>query len=523
MQKTIKKSELILYFLVSIAIAIMWGMDIVRIIDWKIPNEIREGVNIALVEALVNGNNPFIHLQTSSGNPNVYYMYPILNSVIGAFLVKISGLPAGFVLLLLNFLYTVLFSVLIFLTVKHYVKDRFIGMIAIVLSHYCGWRYTNVSAFPDMLAVLLLAVIMYLCTIKNKKIQCGDVVLLSVISVLCFYTKQYAVVVAIPVLIFLAINSRKKCIFYMILTAFIGILSIVVIYNYMPFYFVETLLLVGNSADNSVKWAITQFIKIGKLFFPWFVFILIWLQGEWRKKREFDYVVINFVVIAVLLLYFGQNTGAHLSYHLQLWMPSVIVLAARGLNRIKEYLVLLTRQKNAEWINLGAGLMILACAFYPYYHLHTPQLSSEQKNNWNKLYEMFDESENTLFTSQNANYAIYNNVYTYDCGQNQYILRNEALEMWDSIEESALVMRLFPRALEIKTLHEGYREMILNKLVNQEYDVLFLAGDDLGFIRDWEEFQKTRDLYYKKIEEIPIETGVWKWNIEVWKLKLSEE
>ena len=88
-----------------VIITIMWGMDIVRMIDWKIPNEIREGANIAVVEALAHGNNPFVYLENLQGMPNVYYMYPIFNNLIASLLVRTFGFPSGLVLLLLNFIY----------------------------------------------------------------------------------------------------------------------------------------------------------------------------------------------------------------------------------------------------------------------------------------------------------------------------------------------------------------------------------------------------------------------------------
>ena len=283
----------------------------------------------------------------------------------------------------------------------------------------------------------------------------------------------------------------------------------------MPLYFVETLLLVGNSADNDFRWSITQFVKIGKLFFPWFALILSWLFLELKKRRKIDFVAINFTLMAVMLLYFGQNTGAHLSYHLQLWLPSIIVLGIRALDSLAD--VVNTKYQNVIW-NFLIGFVALVAAVYPFYWLHTPQLSEEQKNNWRRLYEVADQSENPLMTSQNANYAILSGQYIYDCGQNQYILRNEALELWDKIKNSQMIKVLFPNAMELKQFHESYREEIINGLNNKEYDTLLLV-DNFGFTRDWNEFQQTKDQCYELVEEIPIETGVWKWNVGIWKTR----
>lgn len=518
MKKKITKYNysFVLMLLGVTAIAIMWGMDVIRMIDWEIPNEIREGANIAVAEALAHGNNPFVYLENLQGMPNVYYMYPIFNNLIASLFVRAFGLPAGLVLLLLNFLYTTLTAVVIATVTKHYVKNKYLVMLSFLMSHYCGWRYTNVSAFPDMLAVFMLVMIMYICTVKDEHIRNKEIIQLSVLTVLLFFTKQYAIVTAIPIIVYLSLKKEKsKCLKYIVFAAILGMISVAIVYFCMPLYFVETLLLVGNSADNDFRWSITQFVKIGKLFFPWFALILSWLFLEFKKRRKIDFVVINFTLMAVMLLYFGQNTGAHLSYHLQLWLPSIIVLGIRALDSLAD--VVNTKYQNVIW-NFLIGFVALVAAVYPFYWLHTPQLSGEQKNNWRRLYEVADQSGNPLMTSQNANYAILNGQYIYDCGQNQYILRNEALELWDKIENSQMIKVLFPNAMELKQSHENYRKEIINGLSHKEYDTLLLV-DNFGFTRDWNEFQQTKDQCYELVEEIPVETGVWKWNVGIWKTR----
>lgn len=110
----------------------------------------------------------------------------------------------------------------------------------------------------------------------------------------------------------------------------------------------------------------------------------------------------------------------------------------------------------------------------------------------------------------------------YDCGQNQYILRKEAMQYWDMMEESALVRKIFPEALELKKVHEQYREQILNGLEAQKYDTLLLV-ENFGFTRDWDDFTENRDQNYILKEQIPIETGSWKWTIGVWERKEQVE
>lgn len=370
----IKKKRIKIIFIIATItfIMIMWGMDLIRILDWKIPNEIREGANAAIVDSFAQGINPYRNLILENGFPSVFYMYPILNNLIAAAIVKLTSIQSGMILLVLNMLWTLGTGLLISSIVRHYVDDDFLIILSFLLSQYCGWRYTNVSSFPDMLGVFLMVCIMFICT--KYKISIKTVSILAVLTVLCFCSKQYMLVVGLPVVIYLFLNGYKReCLIYLVETTGIGLLSTVIIYAVMPIYFIETLLLVGNSADNELRWAFTQFIKMGKLFFPWFVVISIWIiRRIYDKRKLIDYVWINLCSMTVLLFYFGQNNGAHLSYYLQLWLPAIIVMGMRALYEITDLL-------NREWKKYAICICAFTAAIYPYYWLHTPQLTDQQR------------------------------------------------------------------------------------------------------------------------------------------------
>lgn len=81
---------------------------------------------------------------------------------------------------------------------------------------------------------------------------------------------------------------------------------------------------------------------------------------------------IHFFSMMILLIYFGQNQGAHLSYHLQLGLPGIIILAMRALN----WLLNCERIKG-EWLRNGIRLIALVCAIYPAWWLKTPELTKD--------------------------------------------------------------------------------------------------------------------------------------------------
>lgn len=132
------------------------------------------------------------------------------------------------------------------------------------------------------------------------------------------------------------------------------------------------------------------------------------------------------------------------------------------------------------------------------------------------MFEMTDSCENILATSQMANFVVSQGEYMYDYGQNQYIFRNETIELWKKWEQSAFMNKLFPEFMELKETHEQYRQYILTQLHQKEYDALMLV-DGFGFTRDWQEFENIKKDRYELEEEIEVETGGWKWKIGIWR------
>lgn len=507
-----EKFQWIFMTLVIVALVILWGRDIIRIIDWKIPNEIREGANVAVAQAFVDGKNPYRNIIFADKAPNVFYMYPFLNNLIGAAVVKIMGLPSGLTLLILNFVWTFLTGLLIAQVVKYYTNHIYFSGIAFLMSHYCGWRYTNVSAFPDMLGIFLMTLILYFCTCKPEKMKSNrSTVLLSFITVLCFYSKQYTIIVAVPVFLFLLLKGYKKQCFLYTFTLVAGMgISALIVYFTMPLYFVETLLMVGGSADNELRWAVTQFIKIGKLFFLELLFIIIYfIYGIRVRKLKLNYVWLSFGTMAAALFYFGQNNGAHLSYYLQLWVPSVIIVSMCAAN---EFMHIVKR----DWQQYLIYAVIFWGAVYPAFFLYTPLLKEEQKENWDRVIEIADGSQMMLATPQMADYAVYNRLYMYDYGQNQYIFRKEMDSFWEKAEEAEWIKEVFPEIQNFREIHEQYRQGILKMLDDKKYDVLMLVPE-VGFTRDFAEFEQIKKERYELVETIEIETGVWKWDLEVWR------
>lgn len=131
--KNFKESNNITKVMIGVCIAAiiyLWGRDLLRMISYEIPNEIRQGANVALTEAFARGENPYRMMTNGNGEPMVFYMYPFLHSLIGAGIVKLTSLPATLVLLGLNSLYITATAVLISKITYCYTKEPYTVILA---------------------------------------------------------------------------------------------------------------------------------------------------------------------------------------------------------------------------------------------------------------------------------------------------------------------------------------------------------------------------------------------------------
>ena len=536
-------SDMLLLLIGFAVLVFLYGTDIRRILIGTVPYEIREGACIALVRSLARGVNPYRVLTGQDGMPGVFYMYPILYNAIAAGLVSLTGVSELTALLSLHFLCTLVSGILMAILLYRRTGRAALSIIGMAAMHFCFWRYSNVSLFPDAMAVMWMMLICFLCTGRieagsatdalmgtGERISLPRIETLVLLTVLCFHTKQYAVVIALPVMVWLFCRyDIRAAITYVISGILIGGGSILLMHITMPDYYLETILLVGNSADNSIHWMITQFIKMGKWFFPWFLAILLLFTARIRahgqkgaiRSLPGDYPAVAFIGTGVMLLYFGQNQGAHLSYYLQLWLPYVILLAADAAEAGLKW----AERERGQNRKIPKGLReavitlcITAALILPCIQFRTRLPEAEDRETWKQLYATADTGGTILSDTTLADWALVRDLSWYDHGQNQYLFRREAQPYREKLTSSPLLSRLFRDLPVFYQVHEDYRDTILQNVQNGVYDTIILTPD-LGFTRDWQELYDRIDAHYYEQERF--HTAVWPfaWETVVWKKK----
>ena len=395
------KEENIFYKLFTLAVlaaAVFFVCKIVYagILALPYPKELLEPSNIMLTNQFLSGKSPYALSILSQDVPGVNYDYGFLASLIAAGIVKVTGysaITAHFAISLFSILAS---GVIGFLIVKDISRTTVAPSIAAILFMFCHWRFGYISAAPDDPGLLFFLLTLYVATcskIRHKPVIC------AVGITLCFYTKQYFVLVAIPIFIYMLLYSRKEALKLVIWTAVINALVAGLITAFWPLYWTKAFLftylgtVVGGG--GAVSTLIDQLEYLAVLFAALFVILAVVIiraivklfrsSEKLRviKIRENDTLALH-ALSAVLMLFpllvLGRNDGAFLSYFLQLWMPSISVVTLIGIEKIDI-------QRNETVYLFMYVLFAVSTIYFGFHKLPLHILTNEEISDWNRALE----------------------------------------------------------------------------------------------------------------------------------------
>lgn len=503
----------------------------------NIPGEYMDVANVQISNDIVKGINPYVF----KDNPvdNYIYAYTPLNSVLSAVISFTTGFKAFRTHYILTFLWVTLSALLLSLYIHKKTDNKIFALLTFMMMLTVIQRncFVSISTVPDMLGVFVSVLILVL--IDNKE-EITNIKLITVIflSVLLFYIKQYYVIFAITVFIYLCMNNYKKAIAYVIGCLVLGLTSLYIINYFCPLFTTQTIYCFLNSDgeveaanDSGFKLSIEQMGKIVKYYAP---LLLVYVFVICRKivrlvariiDRRFAYKYVDeaeilkpsifdintFIMFFVLLLYLGRHDGAYLSYHLQLMIPSLIAAALLGINNINmEVLRMrndkLLAMKFSEFISKGNtflwgtvfAISVLGIVYCMYTDIRigkAPIYTEEDKANWESAYEemsQYKSDEILVLAPSVGYYCLDKNIPVIGNGHNY--MRG----MEDGIDRSLIVVMLEKMGL-MSHLDEYYqvatkrREMILNGINNKDYKLVIVPeGGYLYFDADEEGYSKFR-------------------------------
>lgn len=520
------KNERIEYKLLTIAIALAALYFVYRIINnvvigFGYPREILEPANVSLTNLFLQGKSPYTLSALDWEIPGINYDYPFLTSLLVAAIVKITGcsvLAGHYGLSIFCILATGLIG---YRTINQYSETTVAPTLGALLFMFCHWRFGYVSAAPDDFGLLVFLLTLNLAVnpkIKNKPLCCAIGVTIS------FYIKQYFVFSALGIFVYMLLYSKKEALKFFLYTLGLNVAAGVVVTIFWPLYWTYTILFLYSGCFTGVGFGLSYLFEqmkyLAAIFAALFAILIVGLVMAIRKLKannekirnikvkENDAMALFIVMIPVMLaplVFFGRNDGAFVSYFLQLWMPSIVVVTlivfermlpentkedvinstAESKSGIKEFI--LTRQK---WIYFVTYVIIaLFTVYFGFGKLPLHDMTEEELADWRKAYEIVDEFKNTgdVFYARSLAYKFMeDNGGICVCGHDGEVA-SDTLEL---LEQSSNLRKMFPYAIDIINKNQEYLGDVQYRAVWNEYPLVTyeVNGYSMIFMDEYMDF-----------------------------------
>ena len=520
-----------LYFVINMCTACFLNMDI--------PNEYRECANVDLTKCFIKGINPYSAKVLEQDLPTTVYQYgPLFSLLVAAVhfaLPFVSLIPLHYFMALICVLVA---GVMAYIMVREKTETLLPASCAFLFIIACTWRYGYVNIVPDTLGVTLLVLIFFMETRKNLPYR---EVFQAVTAVALFYTKQYFVIVAVSLFIYLFITDRARWLRLTFTGILLMALSVIVIQITCPLFFTYSLLIVHGVSGQSVSdslfalcslraqavlatggaqpvstgyaYEVLQLKSLAGIFIFLFIGMALGVVMAFIKRRpSFEssrLLVIHSFVAMAALIYLGQNDGAWLSYYLQLLMPSVVIYTLIALEGF------VTDEEADKWFSNGIMCLLIVISMFTTYRitqrLPIYSLSSDARTVWDKAYAYCDaraQIGEVLYIAPLGYNALANDRYLYDNGH-EMAITERFLEEYGSSE---VYQKLFPYGDDVMEKSLSYRKDAAKKVTDKGFALV-------ATIPGVEEVVSTDTLQrggYTRIDTLTLDMGRTSYDIEFW-------
>lgn len=529
------KEEKIIYKLMTLMLLAGMIFFVFRIIyscvrGLPYPSEQLEPSNIALTRMFRNGTTPYTLASLDLDVLAVNYEYPFLGSV---FALVLSYLVGGNIVLahyIISFAAIIGTGVLGYLIVDRYSKTTASPVAAAILFMMCHWRFGYVSAAPDDLGLFFFVLTLYLSVspkIKHKPLIC------AILTTVCFYTKQYFIVAALGIFIYMFLYSKKTAWKFLLYTLVINVVVGAIITIVWPLYWSHTIFFLyfgcvlgtGFGIANLIgqmRYLLAIFVGMfGVLFVAAIVYIRKKRASKEKEKKSwlnvhendaFALFIVQIPVMMVPLVVLGRNDGAFLSYFLQLWMPAVIVVTLIILEKMVD-------GSNKLLLDLVYGGVVAFTVLFCYLKLPLHTLTDEEIAMWEDTYAMVNEYEasgDVVYCSQLAYLAFENDSPYLFCGHDGEV-SEYTLGLW---EQSPISQVLFPYVDDIIEATVTYKNSIIYPGFDSKYNLLaFEDGNSLMFSEDFVEGRPQGYTTYEVFDRRTLRLGNAEYTVSFARLK----
>lgn len=484
------------------------------------PREYREAANLSIARGFLDGKNVY---EIPASGPIPIYVYGFVNPLIAAGISAITGLNLLRTFYFISFVTSFAFIILVTYEAYAIVKEQAtinlfsiknqenieIGNILLlaslfIVTYTLTFRVGHITTIPDNLG-MLVAVAILMLTRRSKSWK--SVLIISFLVVLEFYIKAYFLFFAAPVFFYFLIKNRKLMGWYMLFCILIGIASIFIINALFPLYFIETIFFefieqfLNAMVDETIvdidkyerDYMISQFVKlVVKYNCVLVVGLLVTIVNIFNffktkfKTVNFDTLVYELTIIIAIPLLFvlGKNDGAYMSYHFQLLMPGVLVVAYSYL--IKAYNCQSEKHNINESIYRGIILSLIFISSYKSYVAFgkVSLLTKEQEANWEKVEkictEAYDDNQ-LVFGGNLVNGVLIDRRSFYTDYDGHTYVSNVTKNDADAIAEDKTFNAIFADLDEMYYYAADYNSETDENFKESKYDIII--ADDEAIIK----------------------------------------
>lgn len=455
------------------------------------PREYRDASNVVQALSFANRTSPY-NLSNAITFGNRISAYTPMNNIIASVFYKIFPFSMLNILLGLDFIYILITAVAIAIIAKKGNTNLSVLSLAVLFlsSLSLGFRGSDfIQTVPDHLGMLLVLCILFLVS-KGK-----NAIIPAILTVLCFYVKQYFIVVGFTISIYYILRDRKKLIAYWVSGAIFGLGSLIIIKITQPTFFIETIFFftIENSerSMDNVIYAIKQFYFIFILYLPFWLSYFQGLISCIKNKKKLSIFQIHGMVMFTILIYLGMNQGAFLSYHMALMMPAILIagVVSIDLNKVTSYMPI---------VALYIILVFLWKFGLPYVN------DTNDKDNYKKAYEIVEKYDGEpcyIFYTLACKEGIDNGINIIDNGHSDYFTFLYEDGLYGVSIDYSFYEKIFPELKTVLTKAEERREVVKDYVENKKF-ALIVKEEGVN------EVEGTRfDTYYDCIETLPLHHG----------------
>lgn len=510
--ETLKK-EHIAYKIITAALLTVIAFFMLRVVRNTIigldyPNEILEPANIHFTNTLINGNIPYEreNIVEPGQEPPINYEYPFLNNMFAAAFSYLTGGNTIAAHYLVSFLAMIGTAILGASIINRYSRTTVGPTAGFLLLLFCHWRYGYISASPDGFGLLVTMMTLYCATrpqTRYRALKC------ALLTVACFYSKQYFAGVCVAIFIYMWCYSKKEALKYFgwcvgTLTA-----SVIIVTAVWPLYWDYSLLclLHGTFQGWDAKGFINVINQIKYLSFVFAGMLVVLAVATYRFVRDkvrkisvesdntapqtgttsekceqsgrrrvvaegkaLPLFLIQIPVQTIILFFVGRNDGAYLTYFLQLLIPSLVIATFIIMEQMK------IERREVVFVSCYS-LMVIFTVYFGWAKLPMHMLTDEDIANWKRAYALIDEyrEKGKVYHFQTTAYnGIENGDSVFCTGHDGDISEKSYLD-WKNNEIQKL---LFPNAGMIFEENITYRRTILDRIYSNEISIITTGEDD---------------------------------------------